>query len=164
MVGSWLFVAAAFIARLPAVFSAGAWPRPLLPLLSTARTRPGEMLQGSPMVEPTSLPCTGNSRRLCYRSAVKAAAACRPPCLALRASPALTWPRPCVLCSVGWYVSIGFMGDGKWVSYCGGMLITQTTVLTAAHVSLKSQNEALLPQLSNSRVPASERACLWPEK
>ena len=39
--------------------------------------------------------------------------------------------------SVGWYVSIGLVDidTGNWGSYCGGMLITQTVVLTAAHVS-----------------------------
>lgn len=36
--------------------------------------------------------------------------------------------------SVGWYVSIGWLVDGDWGSICGGMLISQTHVLTAAHV------------------------------
>ncbi|KAI7840674.1 hypothetical protein COHA_005596 [Chlorella ohadii] len=34
---------------------------------------------------------------------------------------------------VGWYVSIGWLVDGDWGSICGGMLISQTHVLTATH-------------------------------
>lgn len=37
--------------------------------------------------------------------------------------------------SVGWYVSLRTQDDdGNWTHNCGGMLVTQTTVLTAAHV------------------------------
>jgi len=71
-----------------------------------------------------------------------AAAAClhlpSDPAALIHLCPRITLPH-----SVGWFVRIRKLIKGNWSPWCGGMMIGQTHVLTAAHVRVCGQGGAV---------------------